>query len=82
MKKTVETTDTPKLRARAYDNACELENLMTTLDSTQQAELVDYVFSTLADIEGVLTEAAANGEDVLSSYLAFKECMRTYMPRL
>jgi hypothetical protein len=72
--------DIPYIRAKANDNAEELDNLLSSFEAPEVAEIVDYVLLTHREIEQVLTHAVENGLDPVEAYRTFVSKVREYAP--
>lgn len=72
--------ETPLLRAKAYDNAVELDNLLSHMEEPEQKAVMSYVLLTLADIERVLAQALETDTPPITAYRAFVAKFRQYLP--
>jgi hypothetical protein len=63
--------ETPYTRAIAKDNSDALDNLLSTFEGRDRAEILDYVTSTFKDIERVLERATQDGIEPLVAYRVF-----------
>lgn len=69
---------TPFTRAKVKDNVDALDNVTAYLEPEARQEVVDYIMTTLDDLESVMTEAMERGEEPITAYRAFVSKFKEY----